>query len=82
MPESNISAGSAAFAARLNELKSSIFGKKAKFTREHVAILSSDRCFNCNKARRELGFSPRDIEKGIRDLVETYKNRQRSSTES
>lgn len=82
MPESTISVGMAGFAARLNELKASVLGKKAKFTREHVAILSSDRCFNCNKARRELGFSPRDIEKGISELVEIYKNRQRSSTES
>jgi len=70
------------FAARFVEIDSKLFGKKAKITREHVAILSSDRCFNCNKARRELGFIPISPEDGIKDMVGAYDEAKRLSTES
>ncbi len=78
-PEDRISVGFADFAAMISEFKARLSGKPPKITREHIAILGSDRCFNCNKARRELGFSPRNIEEGITEMVELY--RKRSSTE-
>ena len=68
-PKESVSAGAADFMAGLGELKTKLFGGKPKITREHVAILSSDRCFNCNKARRELGFSPRSLEEGIAEMA-------------
>ncbi len=68
-PGESISMGAADFMAGLGELKARLFGGKPKITREHVAILGSDRCFNCNRARRELGFSPRSLEDGIAGMV-------------
>ncbi|MEM4271994.1 MAG: NAD-dependent epimerase/dehydratase family protein, partial [Candidatus Bilamarchaeaceae archaeon] len=50
--------------AQIEEWKA-LFGKRPKLTREHVSILSSDREFDCTKAKKELGFSPRKIEDGI-----------------
>jgi len=77
-PKESVSVGAADLAARMGEIKAKLFGGKPKITREHVAILSSGRCFNCNKARRELGFSPRSIEEGIAEMARIHK---RSSTE-
>jgi len=51
------------------------FKKKAKFIPEDIAVLSSDRAFDCSKAGRELGFSPRPLDEGIREMVALYKNR-------
>jgi len=79
VPAKSVSPASASFAAGAGELLA--FLKPPKITREHVAILSSDRCFNCNRARRELGFSPRGIEEGIAEIAGIYAKRQRLSTE-
>ena len=48
------------------------FGKKG-FTTEHIAILGSDRVFDCIKANEELGFAPRPLEQGIREMVKVLK---------
>ena len=74
-PKEKISAGLADFIVWFGEIKAKLGGKPRKITREHIAILSSDRCFNCNRAGRELGFSPRGIEEGISEMA------KRSSTE-
>ncbi|MBI5224185.1 NAD-dependent epimerase/dehydratase family protein [Candidatus Micrarchaeota archaeon] len=50
-----------------------------KFTIEHVLVLSSDRAFDCTKAKKELGFSPRSIEQGIVEMVQRYRNRAQAS---
>ncbi len=55
------------------------FGKKPKLTREHIAILSSDREFDCAKAENELGFSPRIIDEGIREMADEYRKAQKLS---
>jgi len=46
-----------------------ITGGRVKITQEHVGILYYDRPFNCNKAKRELGFFPISTEDGIRNVV-------------
>ena len=43
-------------------------GKKG-FTTEHISILASDRAFDCTKAKKELGFRPRPLEQGIRQMA-------------
>jgi farnesol dehydrogenase len=45
------------------------FGGKPLFIPEDIAVLSSDRAFNCNKARRELGFKPRPLSEGIFEMI-------------
>jgi nucleoside-diphosphate-sugar epimerase len=42
-------------------------------TREHVAVLSSDRAFDCTKAKDELGFSPRPLADGMKEMVAEYR---------
>jgi nucleoside-diphosphate-sugar epimerase len=55
--------------ARAYELSSGFRKKKPPFTAEHVMVLSSDREFDCAKARKELGFSPRPLEQGIIEMA-------------
>lgn len=81
-PAHNTPVPVAEFGAWLMELDAELFRKKAKITKEHIAILSSDRCFNCNRARRELGFLPIRPEDGIVEMVRAYEERKRLSTES
>jgi dihydroflavonol-4-reductase len=47
-------------------------GRKPPFTSEHVGVLSCDRVFDCRRARKSLGFSPRRLEQGIRAMVKDY----------
>jgi len=47
-------------------------GKKG-FSTEHIAILGSDRAFDCKKAKEELGFSPTPIKEGIAQMVRALK---------
>jgi nucleoside-diphosphate-sugar epimerase len=49
------------------------FGMKPKLTREHISILGGDRAFKWERAKRELGFEPRGIEEGIKEMVKEYK---------
>ncbi|MBN1169594.1 NAD-dependent epimerase/dehydratase family protein [Candidatus Micrarchaeota archaeon] len=53
-------------------LKAMITGKKVKMTAEHIRILASDREFDCAKAKKELGFSPRSLADGIKEMLNIY----------
>lgn len=64
-------------AARAGSFVSRAAGRKPKITAEHVAILGYDRIFDCAKARKELGFSPRPLEQGIREMVAAYRTIKR-----
>ncbi|MFH0885051.1 MAG: NAD-dependent epimerase/dehydratase family protein [Candidatus Micrarchaeota archaeon] len=66
----------AMLAAALSEIGYWFGGKRPKLTREHVAVLGYDRAFDCSKAKAELGFSPRPLEKGIREMVREYKKKR------
>ncbi len=66
--------GLAVFGAGLIELGSKIFKKEPIVTRQNIASTFTDRVFNINKAKRELGYSPGvDIQKGINYTIEWYK---------
>lgn len=69
-----ISKSFALLLARIAELKAAITGKKARMTVEHIMILASDREFDCTKAKKELGFMPRPLKKGILEIVKEYKS--------
>lgn len=64
----------ALFVAYLIEKISLLFNLKPFITREHILILSSDRIFNYSKAEKELGFRPKKLEDGIKELIDHYKN--------
>ena len=68
----SINTGMAMGIAWVSEKTSKIRGKKAT-TREHIRVLSSDRIFDCSKARSELGFSPRPLSEGIKEMAAVYK---------
>ncbi|MBN2478392.1 hypothetical protein JXB01_03835, partial [Candidatus Micrarchaeota archaeon] len=55
--------------AKLEETKSVLTGSKPKLTSEHILILASDRRFNCSKAKEKLGFNPRSIKDGIKEMA-------------
>lgn len=44
-------------------------GGKPALTTEHVSILGYDRVFDCSRAKSDLGFSPRPLADGIREMV-------------
>jgi nucleoside-diphosphate-sugar epimerase len=46
---------------------------KTGFTTEHIAILGSNRSFNCSKAKAEFDFSPKPIKEGIAQMVKVLK---------
>jgi farnesol dehydrogenase len=62
--------------AHLELLRQKYLKGKPLFIPEDIAVLSSDRTFNCNKARRELGFSPMRLEQGIAEMVEEYERQK------
>ncbi|MBU1682104.1 MAG: NAD(P)-dependent oxidoreductase [Candidatus Micrarchaeota archaeon] len=64
--------------AQYELFRSTHFGGSAKFIPEDIAVLSSDRAFNCSKARQEIGFSPISIKKGISQMVQRYRKRIKS----
>lgn len=74
-PSRSVSLLFASLAAAFGGLRYRLTGKRPALTEEHVAILGSDRFFDCTRARKELGFSPRPLEDGIRAMVAEYKNR-------
>ncbi len=55
--------------ARAEEMLAKIMGKKPLITREHVNILGRSRVFDFSKAKKYLGFRPRTLEKGIKEMV-------------
>jgi nucleoside-diphosphate-sugar epimerase len=46
---------------------------KTGFTTEHIAILGSNRSFDCSRAKEELDFSPTPIKEGIAQMVSILK---------
>ncbi|MDD5022606.1 MAG: NAD-dependent epimerase/dehydratase family protein [Candidatus ainarchaeum sp.] len=62
--------------AKAEEIGAKMEKRKPKITQEHIMVLSSDRDFDCSKAKKELNFKPRKIEKGIREMVKNYKNKR------
>lgn len=58
--------------------KSKIFRRKPKIIPEEIAVLASNRDFDCTKAKKELGFEPRPLEKGITEMVEEFKRTYKS----
>ncbi|MEW5996448.1 MAG: NAD-dependent epimerase/dehydratase family protein [Candidatus Micrarchaeota archaeon] len=74
-PKKHMSFWMANLIGRVREL-GALFGKKPKLTREHVAILGGDRAFGWERARRELGFKPRRLEEGIKEITKEYKIRK------
>jgi dihydroflavonol-4-reductase len=59
--------------ARFEELKAHIGKHRPKLTREHINILTSDRVFDFSRAKRHLGFKPRNLKEGIKEMVKEYK---------
>jgi len=74
-PSKKISRTLALFVASIQELLYRIGGKKPGLTSEHISILGFDRAFDCSKAKKELSFSPRPLEQGIREIASIYKKR-------
>lgn len=75
-PSNSVPVTAAMLMAAAGERWYSIRHVKPPLTREHVAILASDRAFDCTKARNDLGFHPRPIEQGMKEMVEEYKRRK------
>lgn len=75
-PKGHVSAFLAKVFSHYQLFKKEHFGGEALFIPEDVAVLSSDRAFNCNRARRELGFSPRALDKGIAEMVRSYRDKR------
>lgn len=69
MPRLRLGAGAARTLASLAMLYGRVTGKKPLITRESVDILRSNSLVSSEKARRELGYSPRPIRDTIRDTV-------------
>jgi nucleoside-diphosphate-sugar epimerase len=46
---------------------------KPGITTEHVSILGYDRAFDCSRAKSDLGFSPRPLADGIRQVIADIK---------
>ncbi len=72
-PRHRVGLGLALLIAAGRELASRLGGKKPGLTSEHVSILGNDRAFDCAKARKELGFRPRPLDHGIREMVLAYR---------
>lgn len=61
--------------AQFEESKAFLMKTKPKITTEHVLVLASDRPFDCSKAKKILGFKPRSLEDGIKEIVEDGKTK-------
>ncbi len=72
-PKKRISLFLARLFSHIELFKAKHLGSTPVFIPEDVAVLSSDRAFNCNRARRGLGFLPKPLEEGIAEMVEEYK---------
>ncbi len=52
-----------------------LLAKTKGWSKEHIDVLYHDRVFDCSKAKRELGFRPIPLKKGIEKMVKKYKER-------
>jgi len=77
-PSKHVSPKLALAYAKLEETLGAFTGAKPMFTSEHIRILSSDRAFDSSKAGRGLGFRPRPIGDGIREMAKEYLAQQQA----
>jgi dihydroflavonol-4-reductase len=75
-PKKKMPLGVASLAARVSAGMAKLAGKKPKITPEHIAVLGHDRIFDCTKARRDLGFAPRPLVQGIKEMVAELKKKK------
>ncbi len=68
-PTKKIPVSFALMFAQTEEFRARIEKRKPKITTEHILILSSNRAFDCKKAKKELKFRPVKIEEGIKQMV-------------
>jgi nucleoside-diphosphate-sugar epimerase len=73
--KAKVGKSAAGLLASFQEFAYHLGGKKPLLTKEHISVLGNDRAFDCSKARKELGFSPRSLEHGILEMVLSYKKR-------
>jgi len=73
-PEKRVGGRMALALAWFGELRHRLGGKKPSLTREHVSVLGFDRAFDCSKAKTELGFRPRPLDEGIKEVVRAYRS--------
>ncbi len=73
MPSSHVPVFLAKAYSCLELLRSEHLGGSPKFIPEDIAVLSSDRVFDCSKAKEGLGFSPRSLKKGVEEMVDDYR---------
>ncbi|MFH1394019.1 MAG: NAD-dependent epimerase/dehydratase family protein [Candidatus Micrarchaeota archaeon] len=73
-PKSHIPVILAKLFASFELFRTTHFGGKPVFIPEDVAVLSSDRAFNCEKAKKELFFAPIPLEQGIQEMVRQHKH--------
>ena len=71
-PKRHIPVSLALFLAQVEEYRASLMRSPPSITKEYVRILSSDRAFDYSKAWNELGFFPRPLAKGIKEMAEHY----------
>lgn len=69
IPKKSIPVWQAKTRAHIELFRTKLFGGEPLFIPEDIAVLSSDRAFDCSKARKELGFSPRPLSEGIFEMV-------------
>jgi nucleoside-diphosphate-sugar epimerase len=69
IPKKSIPVREAKTLAHLGLFRTMLSGGEILFTPEDIAVLSSDRAFDCSKAKKELGFKPRPISEGIFEMV-------------
>lgn len=71
-PQEHVPVWMGMLAAQLEEFRA-LLGEEPRLTKEHISILSSDRVFDCHNSETYLGFSPRGIEEGIREMAVEYR---------
>ncbi len=75
-PSKKVPALLATAMAYVSLARSAITKEKPDFVPEDIAVLSSDRFFNCTRARKDLGFGPRPLAEGIQEMVALMLARQ------
>lgn len=55
--------------ATINEIWYKLTGKTPSLSKEHIGVLLYDRVFDCSKAEKELGFKPKLLENGIKEII-------------